>query len=601
MNRFSGLVLVMTGMYLAFDCGSLIAQARATRTIPNFSPPISGTDFSKPVTTPSPWQDTTLPRELYTKPSGALGHWGVGNGGDWLRIGFARARDHAATVVSRLKPDSLRHVQDATLKQWLIDNQQALAADILASEHVWGDYENEQVSCALTWSPVGYEIDDLPVNRPIRFAYTLCRESKDIVNFNQATQLLIHEAVHHFDKDCDFADKVAIAIVDAWRSGSIDWMPVSLDESAPEAREHHSAVWNGEVMIVFGGKNQYEVLASAAAYQPSTDSWRELSEFAQGNNPRFMHQAHWAEDRMIVWGGYQMIGSQTKQWQYSGFVWHDGEIQEIQAPAVWGSNENQLSRSFYPRQQSVWTGTELLVWGGMGKDGRPLGGAYNPTTKQWTSDLGRDEIFAPQRIEGHSLVWTGSKLIVWGGSLPSSVNTNRGAIYDPQARPGERWSPLVVTNPLQSVNERSNLDELQAPSARLGHTAIWTGQHMVIFSGGGSQSRPEITGSGGIYDPVKKKWELLYSEMVVERLGHTAVWNGHEMLIFGGRTNRLRTYLGQVFGFEPESHRWQGVHSQFGPSSRENHSAVWTGSSLIIWGGSDAKGVKLDDGGIFYP
>lgn len=602
MKHLTGLVAILTSLSAMFAVGSVFAQSnRGTpsqqfnfHSVPDgFSPVNSGNYYG---TQPSPWQATVLARNLYATPSGALSSWGVGNGGDWLRIGFARARDHAATIISRLKPDSLRHLKDDALRQWILTNQQALAADILASVHIWGDYENEQSSCAWTWMPVDYELSDLPVNRPIRFAYSLCRDSAESLNFLKATQLLIHEAAHHFDKDDDFADKLAIAIVDAWRSGAIDWMPVAIDQMTPEAREQHSAVWSGKEMIVYGGKKSSadgfndEALSSAAAYDPSFNSWRDLPELSHLTTPRFLHQAHWAEDRMVVWGGYQFARSDSRQWQYSGFVWHDGEIHNFNAPSDWTSNEDQLSKANFPRQQSVWTGKELLVLGGMGRDGLPLAGSYQPSAGQWTSDLGRTEAHAPKRIEGHSMVWTGAKLIVWGGTLPNGNNSNLGAVYDPNAMPGQRWSPMSTVN---------------VPSIRSGHTAIWTGQHMIMFSGGGPQSNADLIGSGGIYDFASNRWVLsLNSEMVMERLGHTATWNGHEMLIFGGRSNRLRSVFGQVFSFEPESRRWQGAHSQFGPSSRENHSAVWTGSSLIIWGGSvNQVGNRqvFGDGGIFYP
>src|SRR5438093_2131518 len=64
---------------------------------------------------------------------------------------------------------------------------------------------------------------------------------------------------------------------------------------------------------------------------------------------------------------------------------------------------------------AVWTGTEMIVWGGI--DGSQVvgsGGRYNPTSNTWqaTSRTGA----APQARYGHAAVWTGTEMIVWSGS-----------------------------------------------------------------------------------------------------------------------------------------------------------------------------------------
>ena len=65
---------------------------------------------------------------------------------------------------------------------------------------------------------------------------------------------------------------------------------------------------------------------------------------------------------------------------------------------------------------AVWTGTEMIVWGGV----RSLssitpfntGGRYNPSTDNWTTTSTTN---APAGRYGHTAVWTGSEMIVWGG------------------------------------------------------------------------------------------------------------------------------------------------------------------------------------------
>src|SRR5438067_7410575 len=62
---------------------------------------------------------------------------------------------------------------------------------------------------------------------------------------------------------------------------------------------------------------------------------------------------------------------------------------------------------------AVWTGSEMIVWGG--SNGTPLntGGRYNPSTDTWTpTSIG---VNTPVGRYSHTAVWTGSEMIVWGG------------------------------------------------------------------------------------------------------------------------------------------------------------------------------------------
>ncbi len=68
------------------------------------------------------------------------------------------------------------------------------------------------------------------------------------------------------------------------------------------------------------------------------------------------------------------------------------------------------------RHTAVWTGSEMIVWGGEDSfDRLNTGGRYNPSTDSWTATSTTN---APAGRSRHTAVWTGSEMIVWGGEFP---------------------------------------------------------------------------------------------------------------------------------------------------------------------------------------
>jgi hypothetical protein len=75
---------------------------------------------------------------------------------------------------------------------------------------------------------------------------------------------------------------------------------------------------------------------------------------------------------------------------------------------------------------AVWTGSEMIVWGGGYSDGIQIiyldsGGRYDPTTDTWASTSLAN---APNSREFHTGVWTGTELIVWGGEYGDGEEVN---------------------------------------------------------------------------------------------------------------------------------------------------------------------------------
>jgi hypothetical protein len=76
---------------------------------------------------------------------------------------------------------------------------------------------------------------------------------------------------------------------------------------------------------------------------------------------------------------------------------------------------------------AIWTGTEMIVWGGTnGSASLKTGGRYDPATNHWSPPVIKG---APAARHSHTAVWTGTEMIVWGGYAGAVTNT--GGRYTP--------------------------------------------------------------------------------------------------------------------------------------------------------------------------
>jgi Dockerin type I domain len=116
----------------------------------------------------------------------------------------------------------------------------------------------------------------------------------------------------------------------------------------------------------------------------------------------------------------------------------------------------------------------------------------------------------------------------------------------------------------------------------------------MIAWGGVGTSGPLNT--GGRYDPVAGTWTVTGITSAPEaRDSHTAVWTGTEMIAWGG-FGTTSGYLSTGGRYIPSTDTWTATSTINAPDERDNHTAVWTGSEMIVWGGANGSGV-LNTGG----
>ena len=134
-----------------------------------------------------------------------------------------------------------------------------------------------------------------------------------------------------------------------------------------------------------------------------------------------------------------------------------------------------------------------------------------------------------------------------------------------------------------------------APVGRWYHTAIWTGSEMIIW-GGTDTDNPPYLNDGGRYNPVENTWSVVATNGGPSgRMGHSAVWTGSEMIIWGGNDG-LCHFCNDGWRYNPVSDKWVKVSSNGAPSARSGHTALWTGTEMIIAGGGNCGPSQLSVG-----
>ena len=134
-----------------------------------------------------------------------------------------------------------------------------------------------------------------------------------------------------------------------------------------------------------------------------------------------------------------------------------------------------------------------------------------------------------------------------------------------------------------------------APSARSGHSAVWTASEMIVW--GGNEEN-----TGGRYNPTTNSWVATSTANApIGRDSHTAVWTGGEMIVWGGSQDDRNTDMNTGGRYNSSTDTWTATSVINVPHPRTDHTAVWTGSEMIVWGGEGNGQNALNTGGRYDP
>ena len=226
---------------------------------------------------------------------------------------------------------------------------------------------------------------------------------------------------------------------------------------------------------------------------------------------------------------------------------------------------------------AVWTGHELVVWASHSPDGPVGAAAYDPSTDTWRTlpagPLGRRE--------SYGLAWTGEELIVVGGNRGDALAEPVAAALDP--RTGS-WRLLPALN---------RLDGLYPP----GPGTIWDGREVFILSSiCAGQPASSCSPAMLAYDPAAdalRTIDLARAPVVPAQQLTVVGLHGHDLVFSAaGVPTSVNAGKAVIVTYDPTTGRWQrGTFSPY--PVPEGTQTAWLGARDVVADGS--SGLQVYD------
>jgi len=334
------------------------------------------------------------------------------------------------------------------------------------------------------------------------------------------------------------------------------WITSNAD-GGPSPRFELAAVWTASFnqLFVWGGQVGAGIYSGTGGlYRPATDVWQNIPS-ADAPSARRGHSMVWdGTNEAIVWGGFSEDGylNTGARFNLAQFAWKP--IATANAPS---RRESHVA---------IQAGPFMAIWGGRNINGKLGGGGiYHNVSNTWNQ---LPLAGAPVARSDAAAVWTGSRILIWGGASATGPEQTGGQL-------------LFQTGAPFAPTEWRAISTLNAPGPRLGHSAIWTGTRLIVWGG---RNGSAALGDGASYNPISDAWTALSAvDAPSPRANHTAVWTGAEMIVFGGETATGETASGAAF--DPTANRWRSLSVLGSPVARSGAVGIWSGTELIIFGG----------------
>jgi hypothetical protein len=371
-----------------------------------------------------------------------------------------------------------------------------------------------------------------------------------------------HDGIRLRTKDSGPSSTVPSVSVDRLVAGHWEGLP-----NAPIAgRGLASVVWTGRELLVWGGASNTRITrlyADGAAYDARTRSWRRLP--AAPLSARDAQATVWTGTEMVIWGG-QALGTRM----------NDGAAYD---PAT---NRWRKLRSAPLKTRgntfAVWSGDRVIVF-----SDEPAGvAAYDPTADRWS------EVPPPESSHGHSLGWfravptTSGRLLAWSHWENRTQITENSYEVDGGT---DVFAYDGATNEWRTVPTSPDAIPTVAE-------AFWTGEDVLVRGDGiscwgcrGQRPSREISAS---YDPVANTWTRLPDDPLAKQPsqagGFVSAWAGSALWSFNAIRSEEGTHLqpGDTSLYDPITRHWTRLDRAPSGCTMQPQ-PIWTGTQVLLF------------------
>lgn len=350
--------------------------------------------------------------------------------------------------------------------------------------------------------------------------------------------------------------------------------------SAPIAsRRSAVGLWTGHQMVIWGGASGRDgtvLHADGAAYDPATKTWTSLPPGPL--SARAQAASVWTGKSVFIWGG--SIDPDGKP-ATDGALYTPADHRWTRVPTAPVTN--------YGEVKAFWTGRVIVLLSTPPWDGKPPGEgrgadrvnaqAYDPAKNSWTKlpDLRPPTEHPVSFVVGVSV---GNEIYVW--SL-WSLDTPTG--------PGSFTTAAGIESYTLQVDKRRWVSNtLALPGHSASFAPLWTGRDLVMpgistWLGLSARGPSPRNVTGLMLDPATSA-TLPIRHGPVDDLNAEYVWTGDALLAFNTGTEASdangHLYPGRAAAWDPTTNTWTRLPNA--PLAGYQTVAVWTGTSLLIWG-----------------
>ena len=286
--------------------------------------------------------------------------------------------------------------------------------------------------------------------------------------------------------------------------------------AVPRFRHSATLLTDGRVLIVGGQDTDATFLATSELYDPATNAFTEVGSLA---GARANHAATLLENgKVLATGGY----SASKFFNTAEL--YDPAEKSWSAAATMADIHSGHTATRLP------DGTVLVV-GGFGSTTQATAERYNPAANSW-SPAGS---MAEGRVSHTATLLPNGKVLIAGGvnSTAGGTYLSTSELYDPAT---DAWSSAAAM-----------------ATSRAGHVATLLAGNRVLVAGG-RDSTVSLT-SAEVYDPATNAWNGAKNLAAARWLPAAAPLPGGRVLITGGRVGN--SSLATTEEFDPTSNVWQ--------------------------------------------